>query len=384
MTLTAAALLVVLGSSYLMQVSGLSMALGAFLAGVLLSESSFRHQIEADIEPFRGILLGLFFMGVGMSLDLNIVASNWRNIIGVVLAMMMIKAACIYVVAKASGSSNADAVDRMTIMAQGGEFAFVLFTAAAAVKVIDATMHANFTAIVIISMAITPLVVILYQKFAKKPEQSLEGTEKADGLHGSVLVIGFGRFGQVMCQLLLARNTDVTIIDYDANRIRNAHNFGFKVYYGDGSRLDVLHAAGAQHAHVIAICIDKKESTSHIIKSVKEAFPQAKILVRAFDRVYAQQHIRDGADYQIRELFESSILFGEAALRAIGLDATEIASISEGIRRRDQERFELELLGQVEESKKRLHSNIPVPSPLVKPQRTSQDLTADALSEQKS
>ena len=197
-----------------MQVSGLSMAMGAFLAGVLLSESTFRHQIEADIEPFRGILLGLSFLGVGMSLDLSVVVNNWQLIISGVIALMVVKSLVIYIVARLTKTNHYDALDRALVMAQGGEFAFVLFTAAAGAKVIDATVQSNMTAIVVISMVLTPIIGILFKRFTiSNDEQSLEGVRVADGLSGSVLLIGFGRFGQVTSQLLLARGVDVTIID---------------------------------------------------------------------------------------------------------------------------------------------------------------------------
>ncbi len=203
--MTAAALLVVLGAALLMQVSGLTMAMGAFLAGVLLSESTFRHQIEADIEPFRGILLGLFFLGVGMSLDLSVVAQNWQLIVSGVVALMFVKALMIYIVARATKSPHTEALDRALLMAQGGEFAFVLFSAALSAQVIDSTVKSNLTAIVVLSMVLTPIVGIIFKRFTQaKAKVSLEDINIADGLSGSVLMIGFGRFGQVTSQLLLA------------------------------------------------------------------------------------------------------------------------------------------------------------------------------------
>jgi glutathione-regulated potassium-efflux system protein KefB len=239
--MTAAALLVVLGAALLMQVSGLSMAMGAFLAGVLLSESTFRHQIEADIEPFRGILLGLFFLGVGMSLDLSVVKQNWQLIVSGVIAMMFAKALMIYIVARVTKSSHTEALDRALLMAQGGEFAFVLFAAAVSAQVIDNTVKSNLTAIVVLSMVLTPILGIIFKRYTvSKQKLSLENVSIADGLTGSVLMIGFGRFGQVTSQLLLARGVDVTIIDNDIDMIQNAEKFGFKIYYGDGSRLDIL------------------------------------------------------------------------------------------------------------------------------------------------
>ncbi|MBX3041518.1 MAG: monovalent cation:proton antiporter-2 (CPA2) family protein [Bdellovibrionaceae bacterium] len=380
--MTAAALFVVLGAALLMQVSGLSMAMGAFFAGVLLAESSFRHQIEADIEPFRGILLGLFFIGVGMSLDLNVVSDNRLLIISGVLAMMATKSLCIYVVARVMGSSNAEALDRMTLMAQGGEFAFVLYAAAASAGVIDASVNANMTAIVVLSMALTPLVAIVTKRIFPKQETSKEGLEEANGLSGSVLIIGFGRFGQVLSQLLLARNTDVTIIDSSPDMIRSASRFGFKVYYGDGSRLDVLRASGAQTARAIAVCIDRKEETNRIVELVKSEFPHAKVLARSYDRNHSLTLIKAGVDVQIRELFESAFKFGEATLRELGATEEEISEISDEIRRRDRERLELDLANGAGAGRHLMFGNITKPTPLIEPKRAStalSDETAHAV-----
>src|SRR5690606_18590088 len=211
--MTAAALLLVLGTALLMESVGLSMAMGAFLAGVLLSESTFRHQLEADIEPFRGILLGLFFLSVGMSLDLSLVAADLPRVLGAVAACMAAKAAGIYVVARALGSRHSDALHRATLMAQGGEFAFVLYGAAAAAGLFAAAHTAFFTAVVILSMALTPLAMLGLRWWLPAEAPSLDGVDAADDLHGTVLIIGFGRFGQVVSQSLLARGYDVTIID---------------------------------------------------------------------------------------------------------------------------------------------------------------------------
>ncbi|MFS4458218.1 monovalent cation:proton antiporter-2 (CPA2) family protein [Bdellovibrio sp. HCB2-146] len=368
--MTAAALLVVLGAALLMQVSGLSMAMGAFLAGVFLAESTFRHQIEADIEPFRGILMGLFFVAVGMSLDLRVVYENTEAIIFGVLAMMLVKALCIYFVARLMKSNHFEALDRASLMAQGGEFAFVLFSAAAAGGLIDAAANANLTAIVVLSMVFTPIVSGLVRRFTHSKVESFADIEEAHGLSGSVLMIGFGRFGQVLSQLLLAKNVDVTIIDLDTEMIRSASGFGFKIYYGDGSRLDVLHASGAGTAKVIAVCIDEKETATRIVELVKVEFPQAKVLVRAYDRTHARELLTAGADFQIRETFESAILFGEEALRQIGVGDLEVSEISERIRLLDLERFELEMAaGATEAGRKLMLGNITKPAPLVEPQR---------------
>jgi glutathione-regulated potassium-efflux system protein KefB len=344
--MASAALLVVLGAALLMEMGGLSMAMGAFLAGVLLSESTFRHQLEADIEPFRGLLLGLFFMAVGMSLDLAVVRENWQLIAIAVPAMMTTKALCIYIVARITRSSHGEALDRAVLMAQGGEFAFVLYSAAAAAGLIDATVNANYTAIVVLSMVLTPLVAIVVRRFAKPAvTESLEGIPLAEGLEGSVLMIGFGRFGQVVSQALLARGVDVSIIDADVEMIRVAQSFGFTVYYGDGTRLDVLHASGAAKAREIAVCVDNKAVADRIVELVRSEFPQAKLLVRAYDREHARRLVGAGVDYQLRETFESALMFGGAALRQIGVSDEDADEVVATVRERDAERFALEVAG---------------------------------------
>ncbi|WP_336937206.1 monovalent cation:proton antiporter-2 (CPA2) family protein [Acinetobacter modestus] len=342
--MTAAALLVVLGAALLMQVSGLSMAMGAFLAGVLLSESTFRHQIEADIEPFRGILLGLFFLGVGMSLDLSVVKQNWQLIVSGVIAMMFAKSLMIYIVARLTKSRHTEALDRTLLMAQGGEFAFVLFSAAVSAQVIDNTVKSNLTAIIVLSMVLTPILGILFKRFTEtKDSVSLDNVDIAEGLSGSILMIGFGRFGQVTSQLLLARGVDVTIIDNDIDMIQNAEKFGFKIYYGDGCRLDILHASGASTAEAIVICVDSKQTTNRIVELVTHEFPLAKVLVRSYDREHSLHLVKQKVDYMIRETFESAIKFGEVILEQLGVDEDEVRMISNEIRERDNERFETEI-----------------------------------------
>ena len=342
--MTAAALLVVLGAALLMQVSGLSMAMGAFLAGVLLSESTFRHQIEADIEPFRGILLGLFFLGVGMSLDLSVVKQNWQLIVSGVIAMMFAKSLMIYIVARVTKSRHTEALDRALLMAQGGEFAFVLFSAAVTAQVIDNTVKSNLTAIIVLSMVLTPILGILFKRFTEtKDSVSLDNVDIAEGLSGSILMIGFGRFGQVTSQLLLARGVDVTIIDNDIDMIQNAEKFGFKIYYGDGCRLDILHASGASAAEAIVICVDSKQTTNRIVELVTHEFPLAKVLVRSYDREHSLHLVKQKVDYMIRETFESAVKFGEVILEQLGVDEHEVRMISNEIRERDNERFETEI-----------------------------------------
>lgn len=343
--MTAAALLVVLGAALLMQLGGLSMAMGAFLAGVLLSESTFRHQLEADVEPFRGLLLGLFFLGVGMSLDLAVVAANWPLIVAGVLSLMSVKALCIYLVARLAKSSHADALDRAVLMAQGGEFAFVLFAAAMAARVIDPVVNANMTAIVVLSMALTPLTVLLHKRFAKADAVSMDGVEAVSEHTANVLIIGFGRVGQIASQGVLARGASLTIIDHDTQVIRDTSAYGFKVYYGDGSRPEVLHAAGAHQACAVLVCIDDKAAATRIAENAKHVCPQAQVIIRAFDREHAVELAKAGADVYVRETFESAMVLGREAVLATGASAEEADEVMARVRRRDAERFEMEVAG---------------------------------------
>jgi glutathione-regulated potassium-efflux system protein KefB len=357
--MTAAALLVVLGAALLMQLGGLSMAMGAFLAGVLLSESAFRHQLEADIEPFRGLLLGLFFLGVGMALDLQVIANNWQLIIAAVLIMMVVKALCIYVVARILRSNHNDALDRAILMAQGGEFAFVLFGAALVHRVIDPVVNANMTAVVVLSMALTPLVVVVYKRLSPKPAINLDGVEKPECLTGNALIIGFGRFGQIATQQVRAMGAELSIIDKDPQIIRDAASYGLKVYYGDGTRMDVLHAAGAHSARIIMVCIDEASATTHIVECIKREFPHAKVLARSIDRDHMLSLIKADVDWQIRETFESAIMMGRQATHFLGATPEIVDDLETNFRQRDAERFEIERVEGREAGKSKILGDIP-------------------------
>jgi glutathione-regulated potassium-efflux system protein KefB len=344
--MTAAALLVVLGAALLFQTSGLSMAMGAFLAGVLLSTSTFRHQLEADVEPFRGLLLGLFFLAVGMSLDLSIVGTNWQIIVLSVLAFMVVKAGAIYLIARLLRSNHGEALERAVLMGQGGEFAFVLYTTAVSAGIIDGPSNAIFTATVIISMVLTPFAMIGMRYFMPKRVESMDGVEQADGLTSRVLIIGFGRFGQIASQPLLAMRHSVSIIDNDTDMIRAAAQIGFKVYYGDGTRLDILHAAGASTADLILVCTEPKQQTTRIVELLRDEFPLARVMARAYDRSHGIELIRAGVEYQLRETFESAVLFGGEAITMLGANEEEAQEVIEGVRARDRQRFELQLGGE--------------------------------------
>jgi len=376
--MTAAALLVVLGYALVMQVSGLSMAMGAFLAGVLLSESTFRHQLEADIEPFRGILLGLFFLAVGMSLDLSVVAANWQTVIFYVIAFKLVKGAGIYTVARLLKSPNREAIERAVIMAQGGEFAFVLYATATAVGILDGQANAILTAVIIFSMFLTPLLLVALRYLMPEEKLPLEDVEVAEGLSGSVLIIGFGRFGQISCQPLLLRGVDISIIDNDVEMIQAAAQFGFKVYYGDGTRLDILHAAGAGRAQAVLICVDKPETILAVANLLKSEFPLVQIFARSYDRGNTIELIKIGVEYQMRETFESALAFGENTLVGLGVDRAEAADIIADVRRRDAERLDLQVTGGMRAGLDLMKGNAPVPGPLIKPRRAGQVINAEA------
>lgn len=361
--MTAAALLVVLGTALAMEEVGLSMAMGAFLAGVLLSESTFRHQLKADIEPFRGILLGLFFLSVGMSLDVRVIADAWPLVVAGVLLAMLIKAIGIYVVARLFGAPNDEALLRSALFAQGGEFAFVLYGAALAGGIVAASTAAQMTAIVILSMALTPLVLPLVERLRPKPEPSLEEVELPEGLRGRVLFIGFGRFAQIASQALLARCVELSVIDSDVEMIQAAGRFGFKVYYGDGSRLDVLRASGAENAEAILVCVDKPGIADEIVEICRSEFPRAKLYVRAYDRGHALRLIEAGVEYQIRETFESALAFSREVLVGLGHSQAVAKDAIEDVRTRDLERLELQKAGGLTAGRWLLRGNLPTPEP---------------------
>ncbi|AUH63755.1 monovalent cation:proton antiporter-2 (CPA2) family protein [Paracoccus zhejiangensis] len=375
--LSAGALLVVLGAALLMEQVGLSMAMGAFLAGVMLSGSSYRHQIESDIEPFRGLLMGLFFLAVGMSLNLGTVAAEWPLLLAMLVAYVVVKGIAIYGVARAFGSPNTAALHRTAMFAQGGEFAFVLYAAAFSGGVIDGRENAIFASVVILSMAITPLILLTSDRLLR-PTVSAEGLDTPFELRGEVLVIGFGRFGQVALQLILAQGAKLSVVDSDPDRIREAEKWGAKVYFGDGTRLDVLRHSGAEDAEVIMVCVDDPKVATQIAELLIHQFPQAKVLVRAYDRGHAIELVRAGVDYQIRETVESAFEMGAEGLRALGCSELEVSETLEDIRRRDLERLDLQMQGDFMAGRDR-YLTTPVPEPLTKRQGSSKPSDATAL-----
>ena len=367
--MVAAALLVVFGAAYLMHLAGVSMALGAFLAGVMLAESSFKHQLEADIEPFRMLLLGLFFIGVGMSIDLGLIAGAWAYVALGVVAVLALKGIIIWALARLFGCSNANALRVAVTIPQGGEFGFVLFTAAVTAGIISLGEANLLAAIVILTMAATPFLCAAFERTASMlaargvPPEVVETFSEARPV---VIVLGFGRFGQVVGQMLMAEGLDIVAIDHDLERIEVARRFGYTVYYGDATRVDVLRAAGAGAAVLIALCIDNKPAMTKAIKAIRSTFPETAIFCRAADRAHTLELAADGVDYTIRETFESGIAFGKAALEHVGLAPERIAAIEDDVRARDRERLGREIEGDEKAALEVLHRRTP-PSPPDRP-----------------
>lgn len=366
----AAALLVVMGAATLMQLAGLSMAMGAFLAGVLLAESSYRHELEADIEPFRGILQALFFMAVGLSLQLDVIIDKYLVIIIAVPLLMLVKSFVLYWLCRLARSHHNDAVRISLLLPQGGEFGFVLFTAAAAAGVFSQGSASLLVAIVTLSMALTPIASMLAPRLMREQDEMADEMEEDfEGADADVLMIGFSRFGQIAAQILLAGGRDVTIIDHSAARVRQAATFGFRIYFGDGNRLDVLRAAGIERAKLIAICTQKKETTDRIVDLVQAEYPDARIFARSYDRLHTLELRAKGVDYELRETFESGLLFGRKTLEALGVGDDEAIAIMDDIRKRDEARLVLQEAEGITAGRDMLHSQPVRPEPLVKPKR---------------
>jgi glutathione-regulated potassium-efflux system protein KefB len=376
--MTAAALLIVLGSALLMQTVGMSMALGAFLAGVLLAESTYRHELEADIEPFRGLLLALFFMGVGMTIDMAIVWANLWLVIGAAIVITLLKAFIVWALFRVTCSKRGDALRAGSVLTGAGEFAFVLLPLGTALGILSANQGSLLSAIAAITLLIGPpfaeVTERLLRRFASREERE---ADDFSGASTSVLLIGFGRFGQIVAQYLLAEKLNVTAIDSDPEMIQVAGRFGFKVYYGDGTRLDVLRAAGTDEARLVAICIDSEDATNRIVDLIRSEFSGTKIYARSYDRGHTLQLIAKGVDYEMRETFESAMRFGRETLQAIGIDADRAEIVEDFIRTRDRDRLAVQQAQGIYAGIDMLRTR-PTPAPLSEVQRTSRALNMEA------
>lgn len=339
----AAGLFTVLAAAALMESLHLSTALGAFVAGVMLADSPYRHELEADVEPFRTILLGLFFIAVGMLLDLDAVAARPLFVLSLAAAVVLIKAGAIFALARSFGMATRQAIALGLLLSQGGEFGFVLFGQAEAAQLIDPQAASLFGAVVTISMATTPFLMKIARRFTREPEERRDGeTEPYGGSEGSAIVVGYGRFGQTVAQMLMASAVEVTLIDNAISTIDRGQKFGMTIHYGDGRRLDLLRLAGAETARAIIFCIDDRNFDRADLKPVLEAFPHAAVLVRVYDRRSLMR--LDGLDLagSVRELFESAVLMGRQALEVMGIEAEKVDRIEHEYRERDAIRLELQ------------------------------------------
>ncbi|MCJ8237585.1 monovalent cation:proton antiporter-2 (CPA2) family protein [Peteryoungia algae] len=366
----AAALFVVLGSAYLLQAAGLSMAMGAFLAGVMLAESSYRHELEADIEPFRGLLLALFFIAVGLSMELEVIIDNVALIAIAVPVLMAVKALIIFSICRVSGSSRSDAIRIAVLLPQGGEFGFVLFTTAAAAGLFSGAQSSLLISIVTLSMALTPLTALIGQRLlAREAGEKEEMDEDFEGAGSDVLMVGFSRFGQVAAQILLASGRDVTILDDSPDRVRQAATFGFRIYFGDGTRLDMLRAAGIEKAKIVAVCTHRKDITDKIVDLIRSEYPDVRLFVRSYDRIHSLELRARDVEYELRETFESGLLFGRRTLEGLGATEDEAYEVGEDIRRRDDERLRLQAQEGILAGRELIHKRPVKPEPLIKPKK---------------
>lgn len=332
-------LFTVMAAAALMQMLHLSTALGAFVAGVMLADSPYRHEIEADVEPFRSVLLGLFFLAVGMVLDVPAIFANPLFVIGMALAVVAIKAGLIWTICRTFGVATRPAIGLGLLLSQGGEFGFVLFAQAQSAMLIEAQAASLFSAIVTLSMATTPFLLIFARRFeyagSRAPDLP-EGPERAK--QGNAIIIGFGRFGQTVAQILMGNGISVTLIDMKPAQIETSGTFGAKVYYGDGRRVDLLRKAGADDAQLILFCCDDASIGMAELALVQHGFPNASVFLRAFDRRQLLS-ITDESITVVRELYESAIAMGIGALARLGADDDEIASVEADYRDRDQRRL---------------------------------------------
>lgn len=333
-----AGLFTVVASAALMESLGLSTALGAFVAGVMLADSPYRHELEADVEPFRSILLGLFFLAIGMMLNLHAIAARPLFVIGMALALIVTKAAIITVIARGFSMTWRSALALGLLLSQGGEFGFVLFAQATRAWLVDPDAASLFGAIVTLSMATTPFLMMATRRFREQPVVTGEREgPQADG--ANALIVGYGRFGQTVSQMLIAAGVPVTLIDTDIEMIDIASEFGAKVYYGDGTRLDLLRQAGAAEAELIMFCQDGDQVDAELVKSVHEAFPKAAIFARTFDRRGLVKLHNSPAAGAVREVMESAVKLARMAMLEIDIDPADIDRVEDTYRARDRERL---------------------------------------------
>jgi glutathione-regulated potassium-efflux system ancillary protein KefC len=320
---TAFALLLVIAIALLMQSVGLSMALGAFMAGVLLADSEYRHALETDLEPFKGLLLGLFFIAVGMSVDFGVFLAQPWLILGLVVAFLLIKIGVLYLLAWRVEIPPSQRALFAFLLAQGGEFAFVVFGAAQAARVFTGHVAAILIVVVALSMVCTPLLLIIHDRLIA-PRFRADKARKADRIDANedhVIIAGFGRFGQIVGRLLTVNQIRLTVLDHDPDQIDLVRKFGSKVFYGDATRIDLLHAAGAAHARALVVAIDDIDDSLKLVDAVRRAFPELPIMARARNVTHYYDLMDRGVEIIERETFESALMLGRQVLQQLGFGA---------------------------------------------------------------
>jgi glutathione-regulated potassium-efflux system protein KefB len=343
-SMIAVALLLVMGAAWAAELVGLSMALGAFLAGLLLAKSTYRHEIEANIEPFRGLLLALFFMGVGMSIDVRAVIQYAHVLAAGLFALLALKLIIGMGLVRMRGSPWHEALRVSALLAPTSEFAFVLLPLIAAHGLIDKDVANTLAALGALSMLVSPLLIKVLDKMSsqwkKRMKLKVEPVANFDGVEGKALLIGFGRFGQIAAMMLESEGISTVLIDNNAERIKNAERFGFKVYYGDGSRTDVLRSAGAGDMGIIMVCVANPDQSMRMVNIIQHEFPLARLAVRSYDRAHSIALQEVNVELEVRETYESAILFGRSTLELLGLSPERARFVEEDVRKRDLERFQ--------------------------------------------
>ncbi len=334
---TATALLLVIGIAALMSLVGLSPALGTFLAGVVLANSEFRHELETDIEPFKGILLGLFFITVGAGINFAVVSDNIAIVLGAVAGIMLVKAAVLLLLARIFRLYRSDGWLLTLSLAQAGEFGFVLLSFSVQNSVVSPDIASVLSPIIAITMFLTPLLFILFDKVVKRFYQGAANEGAADQIddQGTVVIAGIGRFGQIVNRLLLANDVPTVVLDHSASMIDNASKVNIKTWYGDASRPDLLHSAGIGEAGLLVVAFDDPHRALETVKHVKHFYPQVKILARAFDRGHGYDLTAAGADIVISETYFSALELGGEALKALGTHPFKVEQVKAAFHKTD-------------------------------------------------
>ncbi|MGB7802063.1 glutathione-regulated potassium-efflux system protein KefC [Buttiauxella sp.] len=330
---SAMALFMVFGFGLLLEEAGLSMAMGAFLAGVLLASSEYRHALESDIEPFKGLLLGLFFIGVGMSIDFGTLLDNPLRIIMLLFGFLAIKIITLWIVAKPLNVPRKQRRWFAVLLGQGSEFAFVIFGTARMAEVLDDSWAKSLTLAVALSMAATPLLLVLLNRLEKSGKEQAQEADEIDEEQPRVIVAGFGRFGQIAGRLLLTSGVKMVVLDHDPDHIETLRKFGTKVFYGDATRVDLLESAGAAKAEVLINAIDDPDANMQLAELVKEHFPHLKVIARARDLDHFIRLRQLGVENPERETFEGALKVGRRALEGLGVGSYEARERADHFRR---------------------------------------------------